>query len=58
MPEHNLPSDVRDDIAAVRKAISGAPAGPDRVRGAQAFERLVRRWARSEDDTREEALVR
>jgi len=44
---------VRLDIASVRYALTQAPAGPDRVRAVQAFERLVRRFARSEDDTQE-----
>lgn len=44
---------VRLDIATVRHALTQSPAGPDRARAAEAFERLVRRFARSEDDTQE-----
>lgn len=44
---------VRLDIASVRYALTNAPAGPDRRRAVEAFERLVRRFARSEDDTQE-----
>jgi hypothetical protein len=46
----------RDLIAAVRTALTGAVAGPDRVAGQRAFELLVAKWARSEDDTREMPL--
>lgn len=48
----------RLDIASVRYALSQTPAGPDRRRGAEAFERLLRRWARSEDDTAEVPVER
>ena len=47
----------RHDIAAVRLALTGVRPGPDRVAGAVAFERLVCKWARSEDDTRETVMV-
>mgnify|MGYP006921312149 CR=1 FL=1 len=43
----------RLDIASVRHALHDAPAGPDLRRAQQAFERLLRRWAKSEDDTQE-----
>lgn len=46
-------AEVRIDIASVRFALTQAPAGPDRRRAQEAFERLVRRFARSEDDTQE-----
>lgn len=43
----------RADVALVRRALTEALAGPDRRAAAEAYERLVRRWARSEDDTQE-----
>lgn len=44
---------TRLDIASVRYALTHAPAGPDRVRACEAFERLVRLLARQADDTKE-----
>lgn len=41
----------RLDIATVRHALVEPLCGPDRRRAAEAFERLLRRFARSEDDT-------
>lgn len=43
----------RRDVALVRRALTEALAGPDRRAAADAYERLLRKWARTEDDTQE-----
>lgn len=52
-PKPYTTEEVRLDIASVRFALTQVPAGPDLRRGQQAFERLVQKFARSEDDTQE-----